>query len=766
MEKRESQGNMYTLKELLDEYVFIIPDYQRDYAQGRSNPRDEHVLALFVEEISKALLSGNHLYLDYVYGDIEERNGVEFFYPVDGQQRLTTLFLFYIHCYQTVKDETEKAFLGKLRYDIRTTSNKLISGLIKDGFKEPDSNSPAWTQWVNLYSEISKDPTAVALLRAYRKIEKVLGEGKQKEYKEQLEKITFEVVDTKKHSLPKTVFWKMNARGRALTQSEIFKAAFFSEDESAKNFDGFVEKLFCLTSSAGCDYQVFEKTLMNIVNIIFEGFKEIRYPANSHEGFDFWRATYISKDEYLDYQSERKDEINQIFSALQKIDDPFEVFDKSLPKYVKRQRDGGILNCLVNNSGLTQNVRALFFSYLIALPINSESLKEWMRVCANLIWNSSDVAYALKIIYKLKGNASSILEFLSRDKEVESELSTEIEEEIETNLRQYQEERTKAFAIVNNKIKKDDVEKAENTAFADGRIDFLFYDAEGKKDWKNFKIRRNNFDCMFDENGVKENHCVAVAKAYIKLSNFCWGQNYFFDKSKNYWKNKIFAKINVDANRRIIGRLLSVTSEVELNKIEIEEKDTFFLSVKNSLIENEWFIKWMFKRNNNEVAKYSIKWPNMYPCFHKWHCNNVIYWDVRGWSADEEGRHVIENKLNTFFFIEMYESGVSLDEGYYSLIDDDGNESDSIDFSSFHLVIFGEWYNGVNYTRFKYNNNNTFYTFYLISTGKIITASEYSNNEWDKIGEERSIYCLNDKQEWVLKSKENLTNILQCICRK
>ena len=89
-------------------------------------------------------------------------------------------------------------------------------------------------------------------------------------------------------------------------------------------------------------------------------------------------------------------------------------------------------------------------------------------------------------------------------------------------------------------------------------------------------------------------------------------------------------------------------------------------------------------------------------------------------------------------------------------------KSDSIDFASFHLVIFGEWYSGVNYTRFKYNNN----TFYLISTGKIITASEYNNNEWDKIGEERSIYCLNDKQEWVLKSKESLTDILQSICRK
>ena len=76
MEKSEGQGNMYNLKELLTEYVFIIPDYQRDYAQGRQNPRDEHVLNMFVDEISNALSSGKSLHLDYVYGDIEERNCV------------------------------------------------------------------------------------------------------------------------------------------------------------------------------------------------------------------------------------------------------------------------------------------------------------------------------------------------------------------------------------------------------------------------------------------------------------------------------------------------------------------------------------------------------------------------------------------------------------------------------------------------------------------------------------------------------------------
>lgn len=483
MEKSEGQGNMYNLKELLTEYVFNIPDYQRDYAQGRQNPRDEHVLTMFVDEISNALSSGKSLYLDYVYGDIDEKNGVEFFYPVDGQQRLTTLFLFYIYCYQAVKNETEKDFLRKLRYEIRTTSSKLISALIKDGFEEPDSNSSAWTEWINLHCEISTDPTAVALLRAYRKIEKKLETGKREEYKEKLEKITFEVVDTKKHNLPKTVFWKMNARGRALTQSEVFKAAFFSKGESAKNFDGFAEKLFCLVHGSDNDYQVVEKTLMNIVNIIFEGFKEIRYPANSHGGFDFWGATYISKDEYLNYQSERKDEINQIFSALPKIDDPFKVFDKALPGYVKRQIEGGILNCLVKDSGLTPNMRALFFSYLITLPIESKSLKEWMRVCANLIWNSSDVAYALKIISKLKGSASRILEFLFGDRKVESELNQEKVGEIETNLRQYEEEKIKASAILKNEITREDIERAENLEILKGKVSVLL-DIDGARNGK------------------------------------------------------------------------------------------------------------------------------------------------------------------------------------------------------------------------------------------------------------------------------------------
>lgn len=44
--ENEKGGKTYSLKKLLEQYFFIIPEYQRDYAQGRDNERDVHVLDL------------------------------------------------------------------------------------------------------------------------------------------------------------------------------------------------------------------------------------------------------------------------------------------------------------------------------------------------------------------------------------------------------------------------------------------------------------------------------------------------------------------------------------------------------------------------------------------------------------------------------------------------------------------------------------------------------------------------------------------------
>ena len=75
-----------------------IPLFQRDYAQGRKSEQARHVRERFIADLCAALDSdGKSLHLDFVFGDVvnKEDGGKQIptLYPLDGQQRLTTLFL-------------------------------------------------------------------------------------------------------------------------------------------------------------------------------------------------------------------------------------------------------------------------------------------------------------------------------------------------------------------------------------------------------------------------------------------------------------------------------------------------------------------------------------------------------------------------------------------------------------------------------------------------------------------------------------------------
>ena len=76
---------------LVKEKKIVIPIIQRDYAQGRSG--QEYLRERFLKQLFQALESGKVLVLDFVYGSYENN----ILYPLDGQQRLTTLWL--LHWY-------------------------------------------------------------------------------------------------------------------------------------------------------------------------------------------------------------------------------------------------------------------------------------------------------------------------------------------------------------------------------------------------------------------------------------------------------------------------------------------------------------------------------------------------------------------------------------------------------------------------------------------------------------------------------------------
>lgn len=75
----------------------IIPIIQRDYAQGRKRSDVTRVRCRFLESLYKAVTE-KPITLDFVYGDIDDEGNMT---PLDGQQRLTTLFL--LHWYAAKK---------------------------------------------------------------------------------------------------------------------------------------------------------------------------------------------------------------------------------------------------------------------------------------------------------------------------------------------------------------------------------------------------------------------------------------------------------------------------------------------------------------------------------------------------------------------------------------------------------------------------------------------------------------------------------------
>jgi uncharacterized protein with ParB-like and HNH nuclease domain len=116
--------------ELLNTRSIEIPIIQRDFAQGRVNK--VKVRSDFLERLKSALID-NPVELDFVYGS-EENN---LFLPLDGQQRLTTLFLLHWFIANKERGLLEKVILedvrnrlAKFTYETRSSSREFCHELI------------------------------------------------------------------------------------------------------------------------------------------------------------------------------------------------------------------------------------------------------------------------------------------------------------------------------------------------------------------------------------------------------------------------------------------------------------------------------------------------------------------------------------------------------------------------------------------------------------------------------------------------------------
>ena len=232
---------------LIEENKIIVPKIQRDYAQGRLDVKASEIRDSFLTSMFDTLIRNDSdpLLLDFIYGSTQ--NNV--FIPLDGQQRLTTLFL--LHWYFVPQDKKSLLFIAdgnscysRFSYETRITSKDFCNALVTYTCKDFKSlliadnetkigaqkhlsdiiKDQSWFLW-----SWRKDPTIKAILVMLDEIDKrttSFEKEKQSQIWEQLEsgKIIFDLLPLEQFSLTDELYVKMNARGKELSQFDIFKS--------------------------------------------------------------------------------------------------------------------------------------------------------------------------------------------------------------------------------------------------------------------------------------------------------------------------------------------------------------------------------------------------------------------------------------------------------------------------------------------------------------------------------------------------------------
>ena len=137
-----------------------IPIIQRDYAQGRIGK--EKLREKFLSDLKNAIDSNTKLKLDFVYGSIENDS----LHPLDGQQRLTTLWL--LHWYIALKAgvlNEVKDNLKRFTYETRVSSREFCENLCSKDFNPNENVVEQIEKQTWFYSAWKQDPTIQAILQ-------------------------------------------------------------------------------------------------------------------------------------------------------------------------------------------------------------------------------------------------------------------------------------------------------------------------------------------------------------------------------------------------------------------------------------------------------------------------------------------------------------------------------------------------------------------------------------------------------------------------
>lgn len=508
-----------------------------------------------------------------------DKGAMIYLIPLDGQQRLTTLFLIHWYVFKQLGKANELQLLTRFRYKTRKSSESFIHLLcqpdslnFKKNIKEEIINLEKFSNtWLN-------DPTVTSMLNVIQEIHDfVLNSGIDESqiievYKNLVSKdlVYFDFLNLKDFDLSDDLYVKMNARGKQLSDFENFKAWLFNiidtenliaenkREAYFKSFDIEWNDIFWNSK----EESVFEidEAFLNYFKLSFLSDFIVNYIAkedsaifkNASERYKNSEAVtqLITNSNDFDFEnffdnSVFKDNLNKYFlfldlcrietsgniSNLEMLD---EIVSSSFNYYVKKEEGLTFSRFFFSKKIMNSNwwQKLYFFSiqrYVLKLnkPISQYSdkersnLKKYDRVISNLIFNTYvDSPEDFK-------NYLKSIEGLLQELKIEESIYSQYD--LISNLSfvsiQKEDEILKCKLInIEHENWEEEIYKAEKHHYFYGQIKFLL--DISNDDISEFKSLYNKVSPLFSQEILND-------KEYLLQRALLTFGNYFIDKSNN-----------------------------------------------------------------------------------------------------------------------------------------------------------------------------------------------------------------------------------------
>lgn len=599
---------------LLSRYHVVIPGIQRHYVQGANNPKAESVRKQFIKEIFTAIeKKQNEFNLHFIYGPINT-NGEDSFVPVDGQQRLTTLWLIARYAVEKAEPSNRKELLrllSRFTNEDRINAKRFCQALTCEDSrwnitKDPNPDILCQDWFVDYWKE---DETVASMIRMLSTI--------YEEWNKHQDTITAEDIleaiaskirfNLKIDAFGDDIYMKMNARGLQLTQWENFKGK-FSEDLCEDKKEWWVKEMEELSNRfficSDEQHELPDNAFFALYARIMayearesgvdcgNSIKQLAAYTHNHNTWSQIELPFVPYSDFSGITNNESIASTVADTCVKMIKTVLDNFKEIVPYF----GDNKLFDTFFHPQNRNELDFTLccyeYFKKFVNEDVDTNNFLKALRLMWNILENVDrqyeNPDYRVELVKKIIDLGDQTLYSPQIKKKI-----------IDSNAdapEQAKEEAEKAIQMDRNDQSmpsywNDAIEKAEECAFFHGSIRFLYRNSNGETTWENFATKLSNCMDLFTKDGLSEDKKV---KANQVLISHCkdWKKlirKPVFDTDKESWKQVL---TDVNLSEYVNGLLLSP------NEIADSHDDIIQLLIDNDI----------WKNLINENPGYELEW--------------------------------------------------------------------------------------------------------------------------------------------------------------